>query len=457
MKPITFALSSILLFVLVMSCGKDSTDNEVEPTIEEPSSSWEVIQTLIFDTKCVSCHTAGTSFATQSNLVLTADVAYNNLIDQVPHNAAAANDGLKLLETNGLESLYSSFLWEKINAPDQEHFYEDHPEYGEIMPLSAPALTNGALEYIRQWIIAGAPDTGVVAAAALLDDTSIFQPTEEEFEALPLPASGIQLHTGTFEVAPNFERELYLYQNLENTEDIYVNNIEIAMRPGTHHMILYDFYSNATLPEAGIIRDIRDENNNDIFSTYQSIQDQVFVFGTQFRHTDYHYPEGVALKIPAEKGLDINVHYTNYGEEPITGEVYANLHTISASEVQHEAKNLFLSKQNFNLPPNQESSVYAEYIFGDTRSVFMLTAHAHKHMKEFRIFINGGPRDGELVYFTNDWEHPQIQTYDPPLILTPGEGLRGEALYNNDTNNTLGFGLLSTDEMMIIFGAYYTD
>ncbi len=152
--------------ILVSGCGDDGN----EPTIDvEPTSSWEVVQSKIFEINCVVCHSEGTAFARQSDLLLTKEVGYSNLIDRVPKNTAAAADGLMLLETNGLESLFSSFLWEKINAPDQEHFYQDHPEYGEIMPLGIPPLTNGELEYIREWIIAGAPETGFVADEALLE------------------------------------------------------------------------------------------------------------------------------------------------------------------------------------------------------------------------------------------------------------------------------------------------
>jgi len=35
--------------------------------------------------------------------------------------------------------------------------------------------------------------------------------------------------------------------------------------------------------------------------------------------------------------------------------------------------------------------------------------------------------------------------------------LRLQATYNNDTNSTINFGFLSSDEMMILFGAYYLD
>ena len=78
-------------------------------------------------------------------------------------------------------------------------------------------------------------------------------------------------------------------------------------------------------------------------------------------------------------------------------------------------------------------------------------------MTEFKAFIDGGARSGELVYIAYDWEHPPILELDPPLVLESGQGLRLEATYNNTTSRTLRFGLLSVDEMMILFGAYYVD
>jgi hypothetical protein len=444
---IAFSLS-LLILVFAYSC-KDKTIVETKP-----EATWDMIQQKILDTKCISCHAAGTSQALQSNLVLTADVSYASLVGKDAHNQAAALDGYKLIGTKGLESLAKSFFWEKVNAPNQEHFYDDHPDFGEIMPPNTIPLTNGQLEFIRQWIVAGAPQSGEVASVSLLNDNSYFTP-DTAFIPLTPPTSGVQLHLGPFNVKRNFERELFSYILLGNTQDIYVNHIETAMRPGTHHLILYDFAPNVTLPQKDLLRDLRDENGNYINSTFQSIADQVFMFGTQFRSTDYKYPAGVAQKLPAGKGLDLNSHYVNYGTNDITGEVFVNLHTIDKSQVQYEAQNLFLNRANINLPAQKETTLTSEYTFNDTRSIFMLTAHAHKQMTEFKIYIKGGTRDGELIYYTKDWEHPEIKQYDPPLELKPGEGLQGVVTYNNTTNKTLTFGLLSTDEMMIIFGAYY--
>jgi len=162
------------------------------------SSTWDIVQGEIFATNCVICHDHGTYFTEQSGLNLAPDVAYEGLINQVPTNAAAADDGLILVGDQGIPSLYSSFLWEKINAQDQEHFYDDHPEYGALMPLGMDYLTNGQLEYVRQWIISGAPDTGIVADSVLLEDTTGY--TLPEFGSLDPPENGIQLHLGPYPI-----------------------------------------------------------------------------------------------------------------------------------------------------------------------------------------------------------------------------------------------------------------
>ena len=61
------------------------------------------------------CHVDGTSFAEQSGLILTEDIAYEELINVTPTNIHAAEDGLELLGTEGITSLYSSFLWDKCS------------------------------------------------------------------------------------------------------------------------------------------------------------------------------------------------------------------------------------------------------------------------------------------------------------------------------------------------------
>ena len=458
MRTIHRILIGSMTCLFASACSDSSNSLEPEPQEPEVTSTWDVIQTVILDKNCVECHVAGASFATQSDLVLTSNVAYSQLVNRTPNNPTARADGLTLVGTEGLASVGKSFLWEKINAPNQAHYFDDHPGYGALMPLGKPPLTNGELEFVLQWILAGAPSSGNVVDLGLLDDTERYE--APEFEPLPVPTSGVQFHLGPWDVAPNFEREFFYYEPLNNDQPLFVNRVDMAMRPGSHHLILYDLSDNIPeilVPEPQVFREIRDANGNYIPSTLMITSHLNFVTGTQWPRMTYHYPPGVAMRIPADAGFDINAHYVNRSSEIIQGEIYANLHTVDSSQVEHVAERLFMNNVDINLPPNATTTLNKTFVVDKKVQIFQLFSHAHEHMTEFRVFVDGGPRDGELVYIAYDWEHPPILELNPTLTLEAGQGLRLQATYNNDTNSTINFGFLSSDEMMILFGAYYVD
>lgn len=446
----------IVIIGIALFCGCNSTEEPPGDPLAGYETTYEVIQGAIWDASCTSCHMAGTTFARQSDLVLTADVSYEQLVNRVPNNAAAREDGLLLVGDQGIESLYKSFLWEKINAPDQEHFYADHPQYGSQMPLG-DVLTNGQLEYIRQWIINGAPLDGDVVDRTLLADTTKFKVLP--FVPLEAPTEGMQFHIGPFEVPANTDRELFSYQLLNNPEPIYISEVEFSMRPGSHHFILYDFVPEMPAlfrPQPGSVRDVYKANGEYNTSTLIIMAYHQFVTGTQWPRMRYAFPEGVALEVPANSGFDMNSHYANKTNEPIQGEVYANIYTTPANEVIHVAKILNLNNDNLNIPAKSKVTLNKSFYFDEERAIFQLWSHAHSHMTEFRVYAIGGEHDGELVYISYDWEHPPILQLDPPLIIPANGGLKLVTAYDNQEDRTLRFGLRSTDEMMILFGAYYT-
>jgi len=461
MKAKTLYRWLVLVGIAIIGCQKEISAPEPAPEPEPINSTWELIQQKIFDANCVSCHSAGTSFARQSGLVLTKDVAYKQLINVPPMNQAAAADGLVRVGTRGMESVEKSFLWEKVNAPNQDHLYADHPHYGAIMPLGGQSLTYGELELIRRWIVAGAPETGKVVDAAVLNNKDRYEPSKE-FKALPQPAKGLQLRLGPFEVAANYERELLYYSPLNYSEDVFIKRVEVAMRPGSHHFLLYAFQDNtpaSLIPPAGVYRDFRDQAGNYILQNLQVMEYLFPVVGTQYPVLNYHFPPGVALRLKPGRGLDLNSHYANRTGQPITGEVHMNLHFAERAEIAHVAENLFLSNDDFALPPNRTTTISKTFSneLGRRMHIFQLMSHAHEHMTQFKVEVAGGPRNGELIYVAHDWQHPPILALDPPLVLEPGQGLRLITTYNNQTNRTLRFGLLSTDEMQILFGYYYAD
>lgn len=423
-------------------------------------STWGIIRDQIFAPQCASCHYEGSSFARQSGLVLTPDRAYEELVNQPPTNAAARADGLLRVGTKGLESLYTSYLWEKIDARNQEHFYTDHPLYGALMPLGGDFLTNGELALIERWIIGGAPENGLIpgADASLLQDTSRYR--LPEFKELEPPGRGLQFRLGPFDVPPNRDRELFFREPLSQEEDLFVNRVEIAMRPGSHHFIFYLFdpaIPDNIIPQPQVIRDLYNASGGFNSSTLQAMQYHIFFAGTQWPLMNYHFPKGVALRLPKGLGLDLNSHYANRRNEVIQGEVIGNLHTVDPASVERIAEILSINNVRLFLLPRQITTVTYEEMnpYGENMNIFQLFSHAHEHMLEFRVEIIGGERNGELIYFANDWEHPPILEIDPPLVLAPDQGLRLITTYNNWTDRLITFGFRSVDEMQILFGYYY--
>jgi hypothetical protein len=327
------------------------------------------------------------------------------------------------------------------------------------MPVGSQPLPVGPVELIRRWIAAGAPRSGFVADSALLQDNTP-QPVAQ-FTPLPVPAAGtgIQLRVDRFTVNPLFERELFVYRRLGNEQPIYVSRIETLMRSFSHHFLLYAFQTGAfpcfAPPTSDVVRDIRNPDGTLNLLNMWPMACHVFVGGSMTQHGDYRFPDGVALELPANMGIDMNLHYVNHTQAPVAGEAYANLHTVPRAQVERVARTLNWSNTSFTLPAQTRTTVQRVFTVSQPTTIFALTSHMHALGERFRIEIAGGDRNGEAVYENTNWEHPQMLTLSPPLVLEAGQGLRSVVTWNNTTTSVVRFGLQSTDEMAIIFGYYY--
>ena len=170
----------------------------------------------------------------QHGLVLAEGVAYQNMVGVDPKNSDAKTDGLKRVKAfASLESL----LYHKLSPSASHH---SGPAVWESDAVGRNLLSDGQIEFVRRWIEAGAPKTGTVADAALLDDKTV---TTVAYEPLTVPAAGtgFQMAVPAFDIQPNFERELFTRRMVGNTQDVYVNRYETKMRSGSHHFVAYDF------------------------------------------------------------------------------------------------------------------------------------------------------------------------------------------------------------------------
>jgi hypothetical protein len=453
--PFKLSLLGVLgVGMFVASCQKsdDKTDAEPTPVV----STLNQLQRRIFTPTCAvsGCHSSETDGTfTQHHLVLAASVAYKNLVGVAPTNSTALANGL--LRVKPFASL-ESLLYHKINAAASHH---SGANYGNPMPLGKELLTVGQIEFVRRWIEAGAPQAGNVADSTLLDDKTPSTPAAENFEGLKVPAAseGYQVKVDPFNVIPNFERELFIRKSIGNTKDIYVNRFEVNMRNNSHHFVMYNFRSDQSLPAMNSVRDLRNADNSYNLLTALSMQNHVYFIGVQAPYIDYSFPEGTALLVPANATMDLNSHYVNKSTSDITGEVYVNLYTTDKSKVKTVVKTMDYNNTDLNIPAKTKLTLSKTFTMSKPVKVLVLTSHTHKLAEKFVIKIKGGARDGEIIYTSTDWEHPEIKTFTTPILLAKGEALVSEITYNNTTGKDVSFGLTSEDEMGIIFGYYLED
>ena len=450
MKKILILTSVVLLLLLNFErCDDLELDSK-------KLSSFDLIQQKVLNVSCAigGCHHSESdlSFA-EHRLVLHEGTSYANMVDVDPQNEHAREDNLKIVSPGNPEL---SLLLHKL------HCHEDHEhqhDYGNLMPLGKESLSAGQIDFISKWIEQGAPKDGIIQADTNLLNDNIPH-CEEEFIPLAPPDKdkGFQVKVDEFEVAPQFEREIFVYKEVGNEEPIFVNKIEMKMRKNSHHFLVNTF-SNSTpankIPEVNSIRDLRNLDNKYILPTVSQMEFQIPTIASQTPELDYNFPPGVALKMPAHHRLDINLHYVNKSLNVIKGECYVNLYTAEANQVTHEAQSIFLSNETIMLPAHQKTIVIKSFPIVQPMKIFMLTSHTHKLSERFEIQVVGGPLNGKIIYASSNWHHPAIKTFDLPLELTGGESLKMIVTYNNTTDKPVKFGLTSEDEMAIIYGYFY--
>jgi hypothetical protein len=458
-------LHVIFLTLSLFACSKSAVDVPLNPISQAATiNSFDLLQDKLLSPSCATsgCHLSIQDVSyTQHGLVLTKGLAYGNLIGTTPKNSVAvANKLQRVKKFSSAESL----LFHKLNWDLSHHAAAN---YGAPMPLGGKPVSKGQLDFVQKWIEAGAPDKGEVVDAKLLDDTTPSFTEPSNFSALDSPAkegkSGFQLKVDRFIVPPNFEREIFVRRPLNNTEPVYISRIKLKSRTNSHHLVLYDFRSKLLLPAMDEMRDLRNLDNSLNISTFLQMSNHVFLGGGSDPNSDYSFPEGTALRLPANSSVDLNPHYFNKTKENLFGENYVNLYTVPASQVKNVVSMIDFNNSSFTLPPNQTTVITKDFynfdgfVKGSGKSIVIvsLTSHTHERGKLFQIKIKGGTRDGEIIYEDNDWAHPKVINYAKPIVLKEGEGLTSVVTYVNNTNKPLGFGFTSDDEMNIIFGYYY--
>jgi hypothetical protein len=150
---------AVLTTAVLAACKKTLA---VEPAYQAPDSSYGLIYNKIFAPTCAlsGCHAQEDHTAHAHAVTLAGNSAYDALINGATKNSQAAAAGLKLIIPR---DTVKSFLYQKIIYSRAAH------KYGSPMPTGGLKLTANQIEFVKQWIMAGAPKEGHVVDKALMN------------------------------------------------------------------------------------------------------------------------------------------------------------------------------------------------------------------------------------------------------------------------------------------------
>ncbi len=285
-------------------------------------------------------------------------------------------------------------------------------------------------------------------------DTAAPADTAAPFEAPEAPADGVQLHVPAVTLAPGEERERCLYLPAANTEDAWIRAIELVSRPGLHHAMLVKAHVEAG-GEARTDEEPCFGIPEDVMADYTNVPEPIFASSTGVTEESIHFPDGVAVPLPANQPLMVNYHLLNTGDAEITGELFVNLHFADPA-TEPEAARLYAmgSLLGIDIPAHGEQTLTTTCTFPRDASVLSLTPHMHQRG---RAFAAEKVHDGvatELLS-TDRWSNPETAWFAPPVEVSAGDGLRFTCSWTNDGDEPVGFGPTADDEMCMVFGYHW--
>jgi len=473
------AVAGCFLLLALASCsGGDGASPDGGPGVpSEPQCDGEAfagtfagIQKVVFEKNgCTQqiCHGS----AAQGGLDLSPEVAYANLFD-----VRALGSTMQRVEPGDKSR---SYLWLKLAAATAPGSVEIN---GAPMPNGLPPISEDALEALRLWIYAGAPETGTVAGTEALLEGCLPPPRPITIKPLdPPPAGeGVQFVLPTVPLAAKTEQEVCFATYYDLTEQVPAafkdpsgkyfrfSGQELRQDPQSHHLVL--MHAGVPLEDihdpafgrwtcAGGEHDGETCEPTDLESCRGGFcRSEVDsgaigcvgfgprstsglpilsrqIGGAQAAQAVQSFYDGVFAQIPLSGVLYWNSHAFNLTDEahPLNG----RLNFTYAKDQRFPVRPIFEARYVFaaNAAPFTTQTVCGEHVLPQGARLFALTSHTHKRGKLFQAWSP----DGSQIFENRVYNDPVKQGFEPPLAFDSESAaertIRYCALYNNGLND----------------------
>jgi hypothetical protein len=246
----------------------------------------------------------------------------------------------------------------------------------------------------------------------------------------------VTIETAVRPVAPG--EEAFFCQNFANPfgKNVEVIESESFMTPGSHHMFV--FYEpgasdGPVVPCSGL-------------------EFKPAVHGAQTPQSKIVYPPGVGRVVDSGNGLRVSAHYLNTGSTTIDAKLTVVFKVVPEGTIEHQAGAMFFNNLAIWVQPNSTATISDTCTLSKDIQLINVVSHMHQYSTHFIATTSGGQK----LYETTDWDEPQSNVFDPPLLLEAGTQITYSCEYNNTTSTPLTFGESAKfNEMCILSGTYF--
>jgi hypothetical protein len=214
--------------------------------------------------------------------------------------------------------------------------------------------------------------------------------------------------------------------------EMYISGLRVSSPTGTHHEILT--VTQVTSPIGN-------------YDCDGSNLDMQMLFAGGIATNDLMFPAGVAIKLPANTYINLNLHVANYSDQPLSGTSGIQVLTVPASAVVHEADMMFLGKRTLNIPAQTTNHiVYSSCSVPATWTILDLWPHMHSFAKHQKVQVLNGSNQ-RVTILDEDYSYTDQKSYAMTVPLAINDQLEIECTYDNPTPYPVMYGENAGTEM----------
>jgi hypothetical protein len=211
------------------------------------------------------------------------------------------------------------------------------------------------------------------------------------------------------------------------TRDIYLAAIRPIHPKGTHHTFVA----------------LSDTDDGERCTTAVSRGTLIYAAGAGSEGLTL--PEGVALKLPAGKWLNLSLHLYNATGEELRGTSGLEMIEMDPADMMYEASTLLAGPVSLQIPPGRSTITHQCSIATET-TAFAIFPHMHQLGRHLKTTVTIGGQSKVLHDDEYDFEE-QRQIPIELLRFAPGDTISTECTYENPGPKTVTFGESSDTEM----------